>query len=58
MKWLNYVLLIGLNMCHEEWVFNVEYILIILWFSDGLNYIKFYNNNTIMLLVPEEHNYR
>jgi hypothetical protein len=26
-------------------------------FSDGLNYIKF-DNNTIMLLVPGEHNYR
>jgi hypothetical protein len=28
-----------------------------LWFSDGLNYIKS-DNNTIMLLVPGEHNYR
>jgi hypothetical protein len=32
-------------------------VLMTLWFSDGMNYIKS-DNNTIMLLVPGEHNYR
>jgi hypothetical protein len=56
MKWTNSVS--GLLYVMRSGPFKcVECVLMTLWFSDGLNYIKS-DNNTIMLLVFGEHNYR